>query len=86
MVFAVVVSARTVSADDAGSRWARKGNPFVNPSSPVLLTGYRVWDDLGRNALFREGGVAQTAEASPKSWDISHRHGVTRVRYLQIRG
>ena len=63
-----------------------KGNPFVNPSYPVLVTGYRVWDDLGRNALFREGGVAQTAEASPKGWDISHRHVVTRVRYLQIRG
>lgn len=63
-----------------------KGNPFVNPSYPVLVTGYRVWDDLGRNAQFREGGVGQSNEASPKGWDVSHRHVVTRVRYHQIRG
>jgi hypothetical protein len=63
-----------------------KGNPFVNPSYPVLVTGYRVWDDLGRDAQFREGGVGQSNEASPKGWDISHRHVVTRVRYRQIGG
>ena len=63
-----------------------KGNPFVNPSYPVLVTGYRVWDDLGRSPLFRDGGVGQQTEASPRGWDISHRHVVTRVRYLQVRG
>lgn len=62
----------------------QKGNPWVNPSYPVLVTGYRVWDDLGRNAEFREGGMSQTMEASPRAWDIGHRHVVTRVRYVQL--
>jgi len=59
-----------------------KGNPFVNPSYPVLVIGYRVWDDLGRNAQFRDGGVGQMSETSPTSWDLPHRHVVTRVQVL----
>lgn len=66
------------------SRWST--TRIRNPSYPVLVTGYRVWDDLGRNAQFREGGVGQSNEASPKGWDVSHRHVVTRVRYRQVGG
>jgi hypothetical protein len=58
-----------------------RGNPYEKPSYPVQVTSYRVWDDLGRGAEFRGGGVGWQAEVSPTGWDLAHRHLVTRVRY-----
>ena len=61
-----------------------RGDPWKNPQYPLRVSGYRVWDDLGRNEEFREGGIGWQEKLAPRVWGLAQRHLIMRVRYLTI--
>lgn len=61
-----------------------RGDPWKTPRHPVQVSGYRVWDDLGRNREFREGGIGWQDELAPRGWGLAQRHLIMRVRYRTI--
>lgn len=48
--------------------WLR-GNPYLNQEYPWTVASYRVWDELGRTARLKDGGIAWTESCAARGMD-----------------
>ena len=48
--------------------WLR-GNPYLNQEYPWTVASYKVWDELGRTARLKDGGIAWTESCAARGMD-----------------